>query len=89
MSPSVCPPKLTKKYKTLHNLSKHYKTLKDIEIRSFCTHTHTHTLSFMNTIKEASAVCRSFLDGVIISLFCGVQVGFSGITVGAALKALS
>ena len=32
---TVCPPKITKNYKTLQNLSKHYKTLKDAKTRIF------------------------------------------------------
>ena len=41
-----------------------YKTLQNIEIRSFCI---PPPLSKGKTVKEASAVCRSFLDGVLIS----------------------
>ena len=42
-------------------ITKQCKKLKDIEIRSFCP-----PLSFMKTVKEAMAVCRSFLAGVVI-----------------------
>ena len=59
--------KITKPCKTLQNFTKRYKMLQmlqNIEIRSFCT---PHSLSLMKTFKEASAVCRSFLEGVVIS----------------------
>ena len=68
---SVSPPKITnnyktlqniaKRYKTLQNTTKHYKTLQNIEIKSFCP-----PFSAVKTVKEASAVCRSFIDGVVI-----------------------
>ena len=54
--------KNTKLYKTLQNSTKQYKTLQNIEIKSFCP----PPFSAVKTVKEASAVCRSFLDGVVI-----------------------
>ena len=49
-----------KNYKTLQNITKCYKTLQIIEIRS------PPPLSVIKTVKEATAVCQSFLDGVVI-----------------------
>ena len=46
----------------LQNSTKHYKTLQNIEIKSFCP----PPFSAVKTVKEASAVCLSFLDGVVI-----------------------
>ena len=54
--------KIIKLYKTLQNSTKHYKTLQNIEIKSFCP----PPFSAVKTVKEVSAVCRSFLDGVVI-----------------------
>ena len=45
-----------KKSQNFKNITNHYKTLNDIEIGSFCP------LSFMKTVKEASAVFQSFID---------------------------
>ena len=61
----VCPSskKYKKKYKTLQNFAKPYKTLKDDKIMGF-----QPVLSLMRTVKEASAICRIFLDGVVIFL---------------------
>ena len=63
---SVCPSskeKNKKKYRTLQNFAKPYKTLKDDKIMGF-----QPVLSLMRTVKEASAICRIFLDGVVIFL---------------------
>ena len=60
---SVCPPKITKNYKTLQNFTKHYKTLENDKIWI------PHSLSCVKTVKEASALCRSFLDGVVIFIY--------------------
>ena len=44
--------------------------LQNIEIRSFCTPPlPLLSLSLIKTVKEASAECRSFLDGVVIIFF--------------------
>ena len=61
---SVCPPKITKNtklYKTLQINTKHWNILKFLP----------PTPSFMNTIKEALAVCRSFLDRIVIFFLGG------------------
>ena len=70
---TVCPPKITKNYKTLQNLSKHYKTLENYKTRYFCPLPPPHTLLCVKTVKEASTVCRCFLDGVVIFLSCLMQ----------------
>ena len=57
--------KYKKIYKTLQNITNQYKTLKNIEMKNFWP----LTPSSMKTVKEALALCRSFLDGVVIFLF--------------------
>ena len=56
-----------KNYKKITKLSKHYKSIQNIE-----KHWNKEFLplppSFMKTVKEASALCQSFLDGVVIFL---------------------
>ena len=55
-----------KHYKTLKSITKRYKTLVQIiEIRSPPL-TASPPLSVIKTVNEATAVCRSFLDGVVI-----------------------
>ena len=49
-----------------NNLFELCKTLQNIEIWSFC---NPHPFSEVKTVKEASAVCRSFLDRVFIFYF--------------------
>ena len=55
---SVRTPKIIENYKTFQNFK---KTAENIEIRI-----PPHSLSCVKTAKEASAECRSFLDGVVI-----------------------
>ena len=59
---SVSPQKITNNYKTLQNITKSYKTLK----YGVFVLPPPPSLSLMKTVKEASAVCQSFLDGVVI-----------------------
>ena len=54
---SVCPPQ---NYKTLQNPTKHSRASK----KGFCP--FPSPICFVQTVKEASAICRSFLDGVVI-----------------------
>ena len=48
--------------KNYKKITKLYKTLKGDKIRGF-----QPNLSLMKTVKEASAICRSFLDGFFSS----------------------
>ena len=62
---SVCLLVLQKLQKKLQNLTKPCKMLQNNEMRSFVP---LPPFLEVKTVKEASAVCRSFLDGVVIFL---------------------
>ena len=58
-------PRSFKNYKKIQNFTKHYKSIqntKEYSNKEFLPPTSL----FIKTVKEALAVCRSFLDGVVI-----------------------